>query len=430
MAKQYPNGGYRNSTARGLSMPAQSSQPHSPWVPPKGGVGKPANDNKPRPVGSPANDNPDRPVPGNGGSRRVSVGNGSFVLDPKEWQHLNDARRALKAIRLAKRLGGAVAGKTIQSRIAWTILDIVTETLLENLWPQMQGTYSPAGWEHITYGVVGGTSFQGGIPNYGGVASTPYERITQGLYDPGIFNYKFSTLGYDPVPANTTLYQANIGSQVVPGTGTPGTTVAGLYQRENSLAVRFRHASTWHNPGGRWNFELQPNTFLSVRSRKLYRTEYREGSNREPISRMRPYPRPNGRPAVASQPKEPPLPKKGNDKKHHVRIGGIWAMTRGILNGVTEGLDLLESIWKALPKSVRNKYPKTPQGKAQAILNHSGQISWPDAIQNIIENQIEDKIFGSIGKKLGEAGRKRGNVFGYGTGPWDNGAPRLNIQFK
>lgn len=94
------------------------------------------------------------------------------------------------------------------------------------------------------------------------------------------------------------------------------------------------------------------------------------------------YPRPVRRP-----------PKK--DKKLRLTVQGT--AVGFAFNTVTESTDIINSLHDALPYKYQHKRPD-PQGKVLAIQRHWQHMDWGLALQNLIANQVEDYIFGKIGK--------------------------------
>lgn len=102
---------------------------------------------------------------------------------------------------------------------------------------------------------------------------------------------------------------------------------------------------------------------------------------------------------------------------------------RLIVGAFTEGLDLLEALYAGLPKDIRDSSRKTngslndrfgepnsfrgkpfrsstPQEQAQAIYDNLDEIVWEDFRDAFVENQIEDFIYGKLGKTAGKAANK------------------------
>ena len=86
-----------------------------------------------------------------------------------------------------------------------------------------------------------------------------------------------------------------------------------------------------------------------------------------------------------------------------------------ILNFVTESVDVVNAIYKALPGSVRRNvftnggYVKvSPQAKAEAIYRHFDEVDIEKAIENIVIEQLEDMLYGLAGRASASAARNLG----------------------
>lgn len=129
-------------------------------------------------------------------------------------------------------------------------------------------------------------------------------------------------------------------------------------------------------------------------------------------------------PLVPGDPVRPPGPKV---KERKIRMGGYGAVN-AVVSAATEGVDIVEALWDALPRSrqTREKGKKTtPQQKALDLYR-----GWPDidvaaAVKNLVVNELKDRAIGRIGQAVGKAAQKsrpHGNLpIGYQTGAWDNG---------
>ena len=129
---------------------------------------------------------------------------------------------------------------------------------------------------------------------------------------------------------------------------------------------------------------------------------------------------PRVQPPRVEVPRYPRPPGKHiKEAKLKLRLGGT---TLGlVLNLTTEGTDIINGIFAALPAEVRFGV-HTPQAKLWAIWKNFALIDWPAALQNILWAQLTDFVYGSIGGALQQA--TAGNPYwvsigGLGTGPWD-----------
>jgi len=133
---------------------------------------------------------------------------------------------------------------------------------------------------------------------------------------------------------------------------------------------------------------------------------------------------PSSKPAAGHAPTTHSVqpPRGGKEKEQKVK------MTRGMvnalqaINAVTEANDFINSLYKALPAQYRPRYKQTeyeklvlrPDQKALAILKHVDKINWDDAIKFLIENEIEDRFYGSLGRAGGEISKRIGSSYGGG----------------
>lgn len=87
-----------------------------------------------------------------------------------------------------------------------------------------------------------------------------------------------------------------------------------------------------------------------------------------------------------------------------------------VLNTLTEGVDLVNALWMAIPAHLRGANTLTPQQKLWEIYIHFHDIVWYQALQNIAYTALIDMIYGSIGNALAQA--TAGNPYWVGiTGP-------------
>lgn len=133
--------------------------------------------------------------------------------------------------------------------------------------------------------------------------------------------------------------------------------------------------------------------------------------------------RPNARPQRRLAPHYQRAPGRGVKEK---KLAGLPRAIAWTVNAVTETLDVIEPIFYALPAATRWKYGgkyAKPQDQVRAIYNHLDQVDWDKAISGIIENQIEDMIYGTAGRLVGKGIRSaynkgyQHNRVGYMSGP-------------
>lgn len=131
-----------------------------------------------------------------------------------------------------------------------------------------------------------------------------------------------------------------------------------------------------------------------------------------------------GNPAPGARPHPP----RRGEKEKKVR-SGLPFLIRHPVNAATEAKDFIDAVWEAIPWKDRiayhegKKVPRADQ-KARALYDLFDKIDWEEAIENIVENQIEDFVFGKAGQ-LSKKSRETAQDFvpnsgrGWQSGPWD-----------
>lgn len=92
-----------------------------------------------------------------------------------------------------------------------------------------------------------------------------------------------------------------------------------------------------------------------------------------------------------------------------------YQLSREALHAVTEAKDAVDAIWDALPGSVKsqgNKAKGLPE-KFMDIYNNLDKVDWNEAIQNLIENHLEDAAIGRGLGALDKAAKNLGLPSGY-----------------
>lgn len=116
---------------------------------------------------------------------------------------------------------------------------------------------------------------------------------------------------------------------------------------------------------------------------------------------------------------KPPFTPPGRGVKERKWIAAVASSSPlgRIVNGVTEGADLVEAFYGALPDYLKGC--RTLQCKLAALYEHWDKVNMLQAIANIVANQVEDRIIGGVGSHLGRANRNNGlnRPFGMGIGP-------------
>lgn len=98
-------------------------------------------------------------------------------------------------------------------------------------------------------------------------------------------------------------------------------------------------------------------------------------------------------------------------KEGKMKASPAAAAILGAISTFTEALDLIDVLYQSLPKSAKVKYKgtpyelrtPTPDQKLKAIYNGFDQIDPSKAVSNYVANQIEDMIYGKIGKASSRA---------------------------
>lgn len=111
-----------------------------------------------------------------------------------------------------------------------------------------------------------------------------------------------------------------------------------------------------------------------------------------------------------------PAPKGTKERKfriYSIRAGSALGRS---LSVVTEAKDFVDAIYDALPDKYKRRW-HSPHEKAWLIYRHFLEIDVAEAIQNVIENQIEDWILGKAAQQMAKASRRRGSPFGLTVGP-------------
>lgn len=165
-------------------------------------------------------------------------------------------------------------------------------------------------------------------------------------------------------------------------------------------------------PGQRIDFRVVPRELAPPRER--------------PLEDLRPLPDTGGpRWDDVVVRRKPPTRAREKEIKLRTNSRGL-RLIKGIVNGVTETLDLLDALHDALPKDCKTRPKKgagggvTPQQKFNDVYRCADRIDFCDAIHNIVENQVEDLIYGSASKKLGApTGERMGRPVGPQAGMID-----------
>lgn len=95
-------------------------------------------------------------------------------------------------------------------------------------------------------------------------------------------------------------------------------------------------------------------------------------------------------------------PKRGEKEAPKQRWGAGAFPFRWLLEGAFEGLDVLEALHDALPRHLRcngaiGSAVHTGACMLDALLNNLDSVDWSEALENLVDNEIEDRFFGTFG---------------------------------
>lgn len=116
-------------------------------------------------------------------------------------------------------------------------------------------------------------------------------------------------------------------------------------------------------------------------------------------------------------------PKVGTrEKKMKVR-GKLAAINALLIGAFTESNDLIESIWKALPRAYRRAgRTKTGNRRTDSMLKDIwrgwGWLDWTQALANIAANEVEDQVIGRTNKVLNAASLNSGQGLATNVNRW------------
>lgn len=101
--------------------------------------------------------------------------------------------------------------------------------------------------------------------------------------------------------------------------------------------------------------------------------------------------------------------------------GAVWVA----LNVFTEGLDFIEVLWNSIPEELRTpRWSKNADGswnkldmndKLADLYEHWDEINLAELLEHFVNNQVEDFVYGQIGKAGGRATAGTGVTFGLNT---------------
>lgn len=123
------------------------------------------------------------------------------------------------------------------------------------------------------------------------------------------------------------------------------------------------------------------------------------------------------RPRIKPDAKLRSRPPGRRTKEHKMNSRGVQAGFAA-LGALSEGAEVVDSLFEALPKNTKDKWKKKnkskfdsaggqfswdgAQWKIQAVYHNFDAIDWPQAIKNIAKNQVEDQLIGGVNQQFGK----------------------------
>jgi len=123
--------------------------------------------------------------------------------------------------------------------------------------------------------------------------------------------------------------------------------------------------------------------------------------------------------APAAGPRIPAPPPKGTKEKKMIVTGRVAQ----VINFFSELADYGDCMYSGLSAQRRREVMSATRGQARmvdklhAVYDHWDELQWDKITTCLVENHYEDKLYGKIGKIVGRANRKRGNIGGLTVGP-------------
>lgn len=165
--------------------------------------------------------------------------------------------------------------------------------------------------------------------------------------------------------------------------------------------------------------ELGP---VSERTERGYTIEVGAGSVQATPGRN-PAPEPARPPGVKPHVPAPPGP---GVKERKIRVQGALKAVYHFAQWITEAQDGLQAAYYAIPASIRGKVRRSPAQMDLFVFRHINDIDLKVFLRNIIDNEVQDAIFGKLGQARGKALRRLG-VAPYTS--WDtSGVPAYTRQ--
>lgn len=148
-----------------------------------------------------------------------------------------------------------------------------------------------------------------------------------------------------------------------------------------------------------------------------------------------PSPRRQSRPAADRDLDEDQVIRRTRETKYQAASTEVVTLLR-IAGQITEGIDLINSIYDALPAQYRVKWGDTdyerhnvtPLRKMRQLIDNYDKIDLHKAIHNIINDNLQDILYGTVGQFGGEASRRAGLLYGGGLNTQANKFRKLQYD--
>lgn len=110
-------------------------------------------------------------------------------------------------------------------------------------------------------------------------------------------------------------------------------------------------------------------------------------------------------PGVAPQPRTHPRRPGPGVREKKIKVAGLFDLLFG---AVTESMDFIGALYKALPWCLRPVGFVSPAKQAEALWKNWEYINWREGMANLVENQIEDRVIGMVGQATGSLANRAG----------------------
>ncbi len=102
-----------------------------------------------------------------------------------------------------------------------------------------------------------------------------------------------------------------------------------------------------------------------------------------------------------SHSQKPPKGRGDRERKLRTKSAMAFNMVRRLFEGAFESIDVIEAIFDALPKHIRDRYPgakRDPFMMMDAINRHWNTIDLQEMLENLVWNEVEDFLYSRLGK--------------------------------